>query len=182
MILIESTDLMSKPSECVDQLYKSHQLWLHHWLRKKLGNTDQAADLVQDTFIKILQTHHALLGLKEPRAYLTSIAKNLMIDQVRRKKIEQAYLDELNQLRYIVDAFPTPEEQFQIIQAMEQLCKALENVSAKAQQAFVLHYLEGYTHKETAEKIGVSTKMIQKYLAACLVQCYLVKQDLEWLD
>lgn len=41
----------------------------------KLGNTDQAADLVQDTFIKLLQTRDELFGIKEPRAYLTSIAK-----------------------------------------------------------------------------------------------------------
>jgi RNA polymerase sigma-70 factor (ECF subfamily) len=156
----------------IDELYKNHRGWLHQWLRQKLGNTEQAADLVQDTFIKLLQTRDELLGIKEPRAYLTSIAKNLLIDQVRRKRIEQAYLDGLSQMEYMLDAVASPEDQMQIIQALEQLCKALEGVSAKAQQAFILHYLEGYTHKETAQQLGVSSKMIQKYLASCLVQCY----------
>ncbi|MDW5462184.1 sigma-70 family RNA polymerase sigma factor, partial [Acinetobacter baumannii] len=110
--------------------------------------TDQAADLVQDTFIKLLQTRDELFGIKEPRAYLTSIAKNLLIDQVRRKRIEQAYLDGLSQMEYMLDAVASPEDQMQIIQAINQLCKALEGVSEKAQQAFILHYLEGYTHKE----------------------------------
>lgn len=92
----------------------------------KLGNTDQAADLVQDTFIKLLQTRDELFGIKEPRAYLTSIAKNLLIDQVRRKRIEQAYLDGLSQMEYMLDAVASPEDQMQIIQAINQLCKALE--------------------------------------------------------
>lgn len=152
---------VNKTSLLVDQLYRSHQSWLHQWLRQKLGNTDQAADLVQDTFIKLLQTRDELFGIKEPRAYLTSIAKNLLIDQVRRKRIEQAYLDGLSQMEYMLDAVASPEDQMQIIQAINQLCKALEGVSEKAQQAFILHYLEGYTHKEIAERLNVSTKMIQ---------------------
>ncbi|MFH4176162.1 sigma factor, partial [Acinetobacter baumannii] len=84
------------------------------WLRQKLGNTDQAAALVQDTFIKLLQTRDELFGIKEPRAYLTSIAKNLLIDQVRRKRIEQAYLDGLSQMEYMLDAVASPEDQMQI--------------------------------------------------------------------
>lgn len=163
----------------IDQLYRNHQSWLHQWLKYKLGNADQAADIVQDTFIKLIQTRDELLGVKEPRAYLTSIAKNLLIDQVRRKKIEQAYLDGLSQLEYMLETVASPEDQLEIIQAINQLCKALEDVSQKAQHAFILHYLEGYTHKETAEKIGVSTKMIQKYLAACLVRCYQVRSEMD---
>ena len=171
--------IVNKTSIFVDQLYKNHRGWLHQWLRQKIGNTDQAADLVQDTFIKLLQTRDELFGIKEPRAYLTSIAKNLLIDQVRRKRIEQAYLDGLSQMEYMLDAVASPEDQMQIIQALDQMCKALEAVSAKAQQAFILHYLEGYTHKETAEQLGVSTKMIQKYLASCLIRCYQTRLEMD---
>lgn len=168
---------MNKNPAFVDQLYRNHQSWLHQWLRKKVGNSEQAADLVQDTFIKILQTRDELFGVKEPRAYLVTIARNLMIDQVRRKRIEQAYLNELSQMEYMLDTIPSPEDQLQVVQAIDQICQALIRVSEKAQQAFVLHYFEGLTHKEIAEIIGVSTKMIQKYLANCLVQCYALKQE-----
>lgn len=169
---------MTNYSTHIDQLYKNHQSWLYQWLRKKLGDPDQALDIVQDTFIKILQTRNELFGVKEPRAYLTSIAKNLLIDQVRRKKIELAYLDGLKQMEHMLETVASPEEQLEVIQAINQLCKALDGVSQKAQEAFFLHYLEGYTHKETADKIGVSTKMIQKYLASCLVQCYQVRLEM----
>ena len=168
---------MNKNPAFVDQLYRNHQSWLHQWLRKKVGNSEQAADLVQDTFIKILQTRDELFGVKEPRAYLVTIARNLMIDQVRRKRMEQTYLNELSQMEYMLDTIPSPEDQLQVVQAIYQICQALIRVSEKAQQAFVLHYFEGLTHKEIAEIIGVSTKMIQKYLAPCLVQCYALKQE-----
>ena len=164
-------------SVSIDQLYRHHHTWLHQWLRKKIGNTEQAADLVQDTFIKILQTRDALLGIKEPRAYLVTVARHLMIDQVRRKRIEQSYLNELSAMEHMLDAIPSPEETLEVIQAIDQICQALSSVSDKAQQAFVMHYFEGFTQKEIALKIGVSTKMIQKYLASCLVKCYVFKQQ-----
>ncbi|MBJ9984731.1 sigma-70 family RNA polymerase sigma factor [Acinetobacter sp. S40] len=170
---------MNKTSLLVDQLYRTHQTWLHQWLRQKIGNADQASDLVQDTFIKLLQTRDELFGIKEPRAYLTSIAKNLLIDQVRRKRIEQAYLEGLSQMEYIFEEVASPEDKMQIIQAINQLCKALETVSVKAQQAFILHYMEGFTHKEIAARLNVSTKMIQKYLASCLIQCYQIRRDMD---
>lgn len=50
---------------------------------------------------------------------------------MRRKRIEQAYLDGLSQMEYMLDAVASPEDQMQIIQAINQLCKALEGVSEK---------------------------------------------------
>lgn len=170
---------MDKLPVLIDEMYRHHHGWLHDWLRRKIGNAEQAADLVQDTFVKLLHTRDELFGIKEPRAYLTSIAKNLLIDQIRRKRIEQAYLDGLSQMEYMLETVISPEDQLQIIQAIDQLCKALENVSEKAQQAFIFHYLEGFTHKEVAQRLNVSTKMIQKYLASCLVQCYRVRQEMD---
>ncbi len=75
---------MNKNPAFVDQLYRNHQSWLHQWLRKKVGNSEQAADLVQDTFIKILQTRDELFGVKEPRAYLVTIARNFSVHDKNR--------------------------------------------------------------------------------------------------
>lgn len=163
---------MMNSTSSVDQLYRDHQKWLLQWLCKKVGNSEQAADLTQDTFIKILQTRDALLGIHEPRAYLRTVAQNLMFDQIRRKRIEQAYLDELADMQYLLDVLPSVEQQVEILQAIEQICQILAQVSIKAQQAFIWHYFEGQTHQQIANQLHVSTKMVQKYLGQCLLQCY----------
>ncbi|KAA8730883.1 sigma-70 family RNA polymerase sigma factor [Acinetobacter qingfengensis] len=170
---------MTDSSILIEQLYKQHKRWLHDWLRHKMGQSDQAADLVQETFLKVLQTRDSLLGIQEPKAYLTTIAKNLMLDQIRRKRIEQAYLDELSEMQYLLDVIPSVEQQIEMMQAIDQICQVLSNVSGKAQQAFLQHYFEGKTHKEIAAQLNVSTKMIQKYLAQCLLQCYRLKHSIQ---
>src|SRR5690554_609152 len=74
-------------SHAIHTLYNDHQGWLHNWLRHKLGNTWDAADLVHDTFVKILLKDEWGF-IREPRAYLTTIAHGLMVNSLRRKDLE----------------------------------------------------------------------------------------------
>ena len=61
-----------KPAE-VALLYQSHHAWLRGWLRSRVGCGEHAADLAQDTFVRLLRARQ-VSPLKEPRAYLSSIA------------------------------------------------------------------------------------------------------------
>ena len=63
-------------SENVGHLYQHHHGWLVGLLRRKLGNLENAHDIAQDTFIRILGAGE-LVELREPRAYLTTIATRL---------------------------------------------------------------------------------------------------------
>jgi RNA polymerase sigma factor (sigma-70 family) len=156
----------------LQQLYSSHHGWLYGWLRKKLGCPHHAADLAQDTFVRIVASRDALLGVREPRAFLTTTAKRLMLDRARRQLIEQAYLAELAATADANAGFPSPEEILVALQALEQIGAALQGVSAKAREAFLLHYLDGQTHAAVAAQLGVSTKMVQKYLVQALLRCH----------
>ena len=65
------------------------------WLRGKLGDAHQAADLAQDTFLRLLTVNSSTISdgsLREPRAYLRTIAGRLVVDRWRRLEIERAYL------------------------------------------------------------------------------------------
>ena len=75
-------------------LYAEHSEWLRHWLRRKLGCREQAADIAQDTFVRLLAQRQQV-RLSFPRGYLSRIARSLMIDQYRRRLLEQAYLASL---------------------------------------------------------------------------------------
>lgn len=152
-------------------LYSSHHGWLFGWLRKKLGCSHHAADVAQDTFLRIIASRDALLGMQEPRAYLTTTAKRLMLDRARRQLIEQSYLAELAISAQSLASYPDPQEILLAIEALEQIGRALQAVSENARNAFLLHYLDDRTHAEVAAVLGVSTRMVQKYLVQALVKC-----------
>jgi len=155
-------------------LYHEHHGWLHGWLRKKLGCTHQAADLVQDTFVEALLAPN-LDEIREPRAWLTTVAHGIMVNHLRRKKLEQAYLDAI-----AIHPEPltiSPEERALIIEALFEIDVLLEGLPAKARQAFLLSQAEGLTYAEIATRLGVSLSMVKKYMMrATLHLAGIVKQ------
>lgn len=94
-------------------LYSDHHHWLKSWLRRRLGNDTDAADLAQDTFIRILNNPRRLENMASARSYLQVVADRLCIDLWRRKSVEQAWLDVLTSQPEAVavsPAFPTALE------------------------------------------------------------------------
>lgn len=145
----------------VANLYHEHHGWLHGWLRRKLGCTHQAADLAQDTFIEALLAP-GLGEIREPRAWLTTVAHGIMVNYLRRRKLELAYLDAI--ASHPEPLAPSPEERALIIEALCEIDTLLDGLPVKARQAFLLSQVEGLTYAEIAGRLGVSLSMVKKYM------------------
>lgn len=156
--------------EVVGLLYRSHRDWLLAWLRRSLNCPQRAEDLSQDTFLRLL-ARQDLQAPREPRALLRTIAKGLLIDHFRRSALERAYLDEL--AAQPEDLQPSAEEQLQILQALREVERLLATLSTRARAAFLHSRLDGMSHAEIAERLGVSVPRVRQYLAQGLRQCYI---------
>ena len=155
----------------ITELYCEHHGWLFGWLRRKLGCAHNAADLAQDTFTRILNARESVATLREPRAFLSTTARRLIIDQVRRKQIENAYLQELALTAEALEGFQSPEQILTTLEALEQIAFILEGMQDKARQAFVLYYLDGLTQSEIARQLELSDRTVRKYLIQALLHC-----------
>ncbi len=155
----------------VKSLYDGHHQWLNSWLRNQLGCHETAADLAQDTFLRILlKTEPPVVD--KPRAYLSTIAKGLMMNHWRRQALEQAYLDILYAQPEITH--PSQEEHALVIEALMQLAKTLEGLSPRCRQVFVLGRLEGQSYQQIAAKLNISVNMVQKAMSQAMLNCYRV--------
>lgn len=155
----------------VDALYDAHHGWLYAWLRKKLTCPHQAADVAHDTFIRLL-TLSRLPCIEEPKAYLATTAKRILIDQARKARIEQAYLESVMQCVDVQAQIPSPEQILAAIQVLERISTMLEGLPQKPREAFLLHHLEDCGHVDIAARLGVSERMVRRYLAQALVHCH----------
>lgn len=134
----------------------------------------EAADLAQDTFVRLLKQCPA--ELQEPRAFLATVARSVLIDHCRRMSLERAYLQTLMLMPEPVS--PSPEERAVVLQALEQIDRMLDGLGTRARSAFLLAQLDGLTYKEIAQRLGVSLSSVEKYMAAALTHCYrIVYQD-----
>lgn len=157
--------------QAIHELYSDHHGWLFGWLRRKLGCAHNAADLAQDTFARILSSREILGTVREPRAFLTTTARRLVIDRVRRQQIEDAYLRELALTAETLAGFQSPEQILTTLEALEQIAFVLEELSAKQRQAFLLYFLDGHTQPQIAAQMGISERMVRKHLMQALLQC-----------
>jgi RNA polymerase sigma-19 factor, ECF subfamily len=149
-------------------LYSDHHGWLHGWLRKKLGCGFDAADLAHDTFLRVLVTPR-LDEIREPRAFLVTVAHGLMVNFLRRRDLERAYLDAL--ALHPEALAPSPEEHALVIEALVGIDIMLKGLAPKVRQAFLLSQLQGLRYSEIAERLGVSVSMIKKYMLQAITHC-----------
>jgi RNA polymerase sigma factor (sigma-70 family) len=121
------------------------------------GNSAQAEDLVQEVFLKLIETIRSYRGDAPFGAWLKRMTANAAIDQLRRNK-------------RFVDA--DPEAMFASVDAVganpaQKLDAAalLQRLPPRARAVLVLHELEGYTHAEIAKLFGQSESYSKSILA-----------------
>ncbi len=162
-------------------LYNEHQPWLINWLRKRTGCSQVAADFAQDTFLRVLLAERrepVAAALNEPRHFLVTIAKRVMIDSFRRQSVERAYLEVLAEQP---ESFAiSPEEQLSLLQSLLELDRMLDGLGVKAKTAFLMSQIQGLTYPQIAEQLQVSASSVTKYMARATERCLLYIVDNPW--
>lgn len=166
---------MSAANAEMASLYTEHHRWLQQWLRRRLGNAADAADMAQDTFVRILARRHkqpelTLQVLHEPRAYLSTIARGLVIDHWRRQELENAWLETLAALPPA--HMPAPEVRLQAVQALMEVDRLLHALKPKVRAAFFMAQLDGLSCPQIAKQLEVSRTTAERYVAQGLRACY----------
>lgn len=156
-------------------LYISHNDWLVGWLRQRVGCVETAADLAQDTFVRLLNKPRPVKYVKQgdtrARAYLGTIARGLCIDHWRRRDVEQAWLEALAANPEAVE--PSPEQRLLVIEALLAFNAMLRQLPQQVADAFIMSQVEGLTYKEIATQLKVSERTVKKYMARAVLHCAL---------
>ena len=155
-------------------LYRDHHGWLQTWLRRKLGNAFDAADLTHDTFMRVLVAwdRRGDLDLREPRAYLTTVAGRVLLNHYRRLSLERAFLETLELLPEA--QIPSTEDRVIILETLHEIDAMLDRLDPKVRTAFLLAQLEGLTYAEVAAQLGVHMRTVKRYMATAFEECILL--------
>lgn len=156
----------------IASLYIDNQRWLQRWLYGKLGCAHRASDLLQDTFVRLL-TKDEDLNAREPRAYLMTVAKRVLIDHWRRAHIEQAYLEALAQLPEGVA--PDPQEQLLLLEILIEIDSMLDGLPTLTKRVFLLAQLDGLKQAEIASRLEISVSTVKRHLVTAATQCYFIR-------
>ncbi|QLF91966.1 sigma-70 family RNA polymerase sigma factor [Pseudomonas sp. ABC1] len=153
------------------ELYRNNHRWLINWLRSRTGCSELSADLAQDTFLRILKNEDSIGSIREPRSYLATIARRMMIDHFRRDRLERAWLQVLSEQpeHYAI----SPEEQTLLLETLQALDSMLAGLGRQVRQTFILSQLEGLPYQRIAETLGISLATVNRNMAKAAQHCML---------
>ena len=152
----------------VQRIYEQHHSWLHGWLKHRLSNACDAADVAHDTFVRILGAANAT-QIREPRDYLATVARGLVIDRYRRRAIERAY--EQAMAARPQDTVISEEDKALIIETLWAVDKALDDLGPRTKGIFMMSQVEGLTYQQIAQQLKVSLTTVKKHMIRAFTEC-----------
>lgn len=159
------------PTSKLGFFFSDHHRWLLQHIQRRLRNHADAEDTAADTFCQLLVARVDPDSIEQPRAYLSTIARRLIFDRHRRRKLELAYLERLSTLPEAIA--PSPEEQLQLIEALVAIDRALDGLPMVVKATFLYSQLDGLSYVAIAHKLGLSERTVSRYMKQALSQCYL---------
>lgn len=143
-----------------------------YFLRKRTDNASDAADMTQDVFTQWLD-YRDRAKVEQPRAFLFQMARNLLRDHWRKQKVRHiTYADPADpHAEPLTDEQNDPMAAAQRLQRLEQLKEVLAELSPRRREALMLHRFEGLSQAQIAERMGISTSMVEKHIAFALLHC-----------
>ena len=146
-----------------ERLFREHAHSLMRYLTRLTGDADAAADALQESFARLVQSPPHT----NPRAWLYTVATNVVREQgranVRRGALlEAAPLDALHG-----DEIPTPERAYWSDENRRLVAAALATLSERDRTALLMRE-EGFTHEEIAAAVGTTTKSVGTVIARAL--------------
>jgi RNA polymerase sigma factor (sigma-70 family) len=147
-------------SDLIQQEYRR----LFQFIRKRVGDTGEAEDILQDVFYELIETYRLMRPIEQVGAWLYRVARNRIIDRFRRRSLgagneirsgmeaeESFQLDDLLPSR---DAGPEAAYARNVL--FEELEAAIEDLPEEQRSVFVAHELEGRSFKDIAEETGLN--------------------------
>ena len=152
------------------QLIENHDEELRRVMTRRCGCIDTAADIVQETYQRMLSG-----GLwqkaENPRALAYRIAANLATDYERRNAVRARYISQDDSLPdWVADGDRVqPDRILASRQRLDQLSRLVDKLPPKCRTVFIMRKIDDLSHAEIAERLGITRNMVEKHLRNALL-------------
>lgn len=163
----------------IDRYYRE----LLAFLTRSVRDRDVAADLAQESCVRVLSLQRSGALVADPRALLYRVARNLLVDRHRRRVVRGTRLSP-DEDAPDVEAVAAPRRCQPEVVAMsaeqvEALLATIDALPPRCREAFVLYKLEGHSYAEIGQRMRISVRTVEMHLKHAMDACWqcLERQD-----
>jgi RNA polymerase sigma-70 factor (ECF subfamily) len=166
-----------QPLGFVGSAFEQYHAGLHRFLMRRLRSTQNAQDLAQETYLRLLRMdRHELV--RKPQAYLYRIASNLVYEfNLRERNTPVCFDSEAFERAAESHAQPAAADASEEVNLSQQLEALLEQLPPLYRAVFVLRKRDDLSYSEIAETLDISVHTVKKYLARAVAQCRCARWD-----
>ena len=147
-----------------------HKDALYNYALKIVRNSDDAQDLVQDTYYKAYKNYHQFQGGTNSKAWMFMILKNTFINNYRKLKREPSKVD-YDEIEDIYENIKSEQSENNNLDLDfynnlfdDDLSSALAKLPEKMKEVFLLCDLEGYSYEEISEIVDIPIGTVRSRL------------------
>jgi len=126
---------------------------------------EDAQEIIHEAFLKIWKTKESLVLVRSFEDYAYTLAKNLLFNQLKRKKVNERIMLSLSD-QSVRNTGSSPDQEYLYKQYYQTAITAINRLSAQKQQIFLLRTQEGLALGDIANEMGISISAVKKHLYA----------------
>lgn len=148
-----------------NHLFDRYGKRLFHFSIGYLKSTENAEEIVQEVFMRIWENRLELSAQKSLEAYLFTIARNGILNTIRKSKSEQAYLNytKINSGKNVL-----LDEELNFNELEEAYHQVIEQLSPRRKEIFLLSREQSFSNVEIAEKMNISVKTVENQMTSAI--------------
>lgn len=118
-------------------------------------NLDDAEDLLQDTYLKVMQNENSYKDDTNLKAWVITIMKNTFINNYRRKQRSKVFIDQSEDLYYLSNTVSSKEDDADMHLYYSEINKKIQEKREEQRKPFEM-YVDGYKYQEIADEMQIS--------------------------
>ena len=138
---------------------------LLRYLGSRTDSPDAAQDAAQEAFVRLWENRERWRG-PSARAVLFRIARNVALDQARRRSVRRAGAESL--LQEPPATAPGPSEELAAAMARDRVVSALETLPERRREVFELVRFDGLSYREVADALELSAQTVANHMSLAL--------------
>ena len=148
-----------------NHLFDRYGKRLYHFSIGYLKSAENAEEIVQEVFLRIWETRFELSAQKSIEAYLFTIARNGILNTIRKSKSEQAYLNytKINSGKSVL-----LDEELNFTELEEAYNQVIEQLSPRRKEIFLLSKAQSFSNVEIAKKMNISVKTVENQMTSAI--------------
>lgn len=157
-------------SSHIFDVFLENELKIKRFLRRYYSNSHDIDDISQETILRALHAEKNRV-IREPRAFLFGVAKNIARKSLEKKsKSLIDFIEDFGDKEYL-SCEPSMDEYLDGKRKMLVFWDAVSGLPPQCQKVFVLKKVHGYSHKEIAKTLEISISTVEKHAAMGLKRC-----------